>query len=173
MNELKFKSFNEPISSYTEIRAGGVTLGRRNILNRSILLVDDEPQTLDLLRLMLKRDGYDVYEAGGGEDALEMVKNLLPDLVLLDVMMPDIDGIQVCEGIRTDHRTADIPVVMLSARTHQTAVEKGILVGATRYLSKPISRADLLRHVREVLDGIPSIEMQSIRQNLVARGITG
>ncbi len=171
MIKLMFKSFHEPSSVHKEMSVGNNKLSRSNTLNRSILLVDDEPQTLDLLRLMLKRDGYDVYEADGGKAALEKVKNLQPDLVLLDVMMPDIDGIEVCEDIRADRETADIPVVMLSARTYQAAVEKGILAGATRYLAKPISRADLLRHVREVLDGVPSIEVQSIRRNLQARGI--
>jgi DNA-binding response OmpR family regulator len=146
--------------------------GRSNILNRSILLVDDESQTRDLLRLMLKRDGYDVYEAEDGYDALKQVKILVPDMVILDVMMPDIDGITVCERIRADEETAEIPVVMLSARTHLSAVEKGVLAGATRYLTKPIGRTELLRHVEEVLNGVPSPEVQLMRDQIVARGFT-
>ncbi|MCP5096456.1 MAG: response regulator [Chloroflexi bacterium] len=147
-------------------------LGRISMLTRSILLVDDEPQTRDLLRLMLKRDGYDVYEAEDGYDALDKVKKIIPDMVLLDVMMPDIDGITVCERIRADEETAEIPVVMLSARTHLSAVEKGVIAGATRYLTKPIGRPDLLRHVQEVLNGVPSPEVQMIKQQIVARGFS-
>lgn len=138
-------------------------------MTRSILLVDDEPQTRDLLRLMLKRDGYEVYDAEDGFDALKKVKQFKPDAILLDVMMPEIDGIEVCERIRADEQTADIPVIMLSARTHTEAVEIGIIAGATRYLSKPISRKDLLRHVSEVLDGVPSLEFQLMRQQLSTR----
>ena len=140
-------------------------------LSRSILIVDDEPQTRDLLRLMLKRDGYEVYEAEDGYDALEKVKTLLPDMVLLDVMMPDIDGITVCQKLRAEQATKNTPVLMLSARTHLAAVEKGIIAGATRYLTKPIGRTELLQHVSEVFAGIPSPEMQSIRQQLVGRGL--
>jgi DNA-binding response OmpR family regulator len=140
-------------------------------LTRSILLVDDEPQTRDLLRLMLKRDGYDVFEAENGYEALEKVKSIVPDLVLLDVMMPDIDGLTVCRRIRKDDALAAIPVVMLSARTHLEAVEKGILAGATRYLTKPIGRKELLQHIREVFDGVPSPDVQMIREQLIVRGV--
>ncbi len=140
-------------------------------MSRSILLVDDEPQTRDLLRLMLKRDGYEVFEAEDGYQALEKVKALVPDMVLLDVMMPDIDGLTVCREIRKDKILTAVPVLMLSARTHMEAVEKGILAGATRYLTKPIGRKELLRHIREVFDGVPSPEVQMIREQLMVRGI--
>jgi len=139
-------------------------------LSRSILVVDDEPQTRDLLRLMLKRDGYEVFEAEDGYDALEKVKALVPDMVLLDVMMPDIDGLTVCRRIRKDEMLSDLPVLMLSARTHLEAVEKGIMAGATRYLTKPIGRKELLQHISEVFDGIPSPEVQMIREQLMVRG---
>lgn len=141
-------------------------------MSRSILLVDDEPQTRDLLRLMLKRDGYDVFDAEDGFDALKKVKSLLPDMVLLDVMMPDIDGITVCKKIRSDETTANIPVVMLSARTHEEAVRRGIAAGATRYLTKPIGRESLLENVREVFEGIPSPEAQMIRRQLTTSSFT-
>ena len=140
-------------------------------MSRSILIVDDEPQTRDLLRLMLKRDGFEVFEAEDGYEALEKVKALVPDMVLLDVMMPDIDGLTVCRRIREDKMLAGMPVLMLSARTHLEAVEQGILAGATRYLAKPIGRKELLRHIREVFDGVPSPEVQMIREQLMVRGI--
>lgn len=140
-------------------------------MTRSILLVDDEPQTRDLLRLMLKRDGYDVFDAEDGFDALRKVKTHKPDAMILDVMMPELDGIEVCERIRADEdeTLAGLPIIMLSARTHTEAVEIGILAGATRYLAKPIGRKELLRHVSEVLDGIPSPEVQIMREQILAR----
>ena len=85
---------------------------------RSILLVDDEPQTRDLLRLMLKRDGYEVYDAEDGFDALEKVQIHKPDAIILDVMMPGMDGIEVCVRIRSDEALSETPIIMLSARTH-------------------------------------------------------
>lgn len=138
-------------------------------MTRSILLVDDEPQTRDLLRLMLKRDGYEVFDAEDGYDALKKVKKHHPDIVILDVMMPELDGIEVCERIRADEDVADIPVIMLSARTHTEAVEIGITAGATRYLAKPIGRQELLRHVSEVLAGILSPETELMREQIMAR----
>ena len=138
-------------------------------MTQSILLVDDEPQTRDLLRLMLKRDGYEVFDAEDGFDALEKVKLHKPDAILLDVMMPELDGIEVCTRIRADEQTAEIPVIMLSARTHMEAVEIGIMAGATRYLAKPIGRKDLLRNLYEVLEGIPSTEVQVMREQILAR----
>lgn len=141
------------------------------LLAVSILLVDDEPQTRDLLRLMLKRDGYEVIDAEDGHDALRKVREHIPTVVLLDVMMPAMDGLEVCETMKADETVKHIPVIMFSARTHQEAVEAGIAAGAVRYLTKPISRADLLRNVKEVLDGVPSPETLTIRRNLVSRNI--
>lgn len=141
-------------------------------MSRSILLVDDEEQTRDLLRLMLKRDGYEVFEAEDGYEALEKVKTLLPDLVLLDVMMPDIDGIAVCEQIRADAKTKSIPVVLLSAYANVDSMRRGILAGANRYLTKPIGRQSLLTNLREVFDGIVSPEVQHIRREYMTGQIS-
>lgn len=168
---IKQMNAHQGLANHREQTFSGISNGprRSTILSRSILLVDDEPQTRDLLRLMLKRDGYDVFEAEDGFDALKKVKALIPDMVLLDVMMPDIDGIAVCQKIRADQATSKIPVVMLSARTHMEAVKKGIIAGATRYLTKPIGRKELLQHVSEVFDGVPSAEAQLIREQFVGR----
>lgn len=120
-------------------------------MNLSILVVDDEPMTRDLLRLMLGRVGFEVIEAGDGLEALERVEEHRPDVMILDVMMPKLDGYGVCERLRAQKETADLPIIMLSAKTHLTAVEEGLRAGATRYLSKPISRTDLLQNLSEVL----------------------
>jgi DNA-binding response OmpR family regulator len=104
-----------------------------------------------LLRLMLVRAGYNVSEAEDGYDALEKVHLNQPDLVLLDVMMPGMDGFTVCEKLRNNQETSTMPVIMLSAKGDLDSINKGLRVGATKYLTKPISPDDLTRHVREVL----------------------
>ena len=136
-------------------------------MKQSVLIVDDEPMTRDLLRLMLERAGFDISEAEDGIDALEKIKESTPDAVILDVMMPHMDGITVCETLRREEATADLPIIMLSARTHMDAIEKGLRAGASRYLSKPVSRQDLIQNLREVIAGIPSPETQMLRERLI------
>ena len=125
-------------------------------MNPSILIVDDEPMTRNLLRLMLERAGFRILEAEDGLKALEAVAEHNPDMLILDVMMPNMDGVTVCETLRAEAETAALPVILLSARTSPDAVRQGMQAGADRYLSKPISREELIRHVREVLQGIRS-----------------
>jgi CheY-like chemotaxis protein len=117
----------------------------------SVLIVDDEPLTQDLLRLMLEPAGFRVTGAEHGLEALKKVQELKPDIMILDVMMPHMDGITVCKKIRSNPETADLPIVMLSGKTHLNAVEEGLQAGANRYLPKPMSRSDLIQNLREVL----------------------
>ena len=121
-------------------------------LTQSVLIVDDEPMARTLLRLMLVRAGFNVFEAEDGFDALEKVRKNQPDVVLLDVMMPGMDGFAVCEALRNEASTATLPIVMLSAKTDLESMNKGLRVGATKYLTKPISPEELTQHVREVLE---------------------
>lgn len=120
-------------------------------MNWSVLVVDDEPMTRDLLRMMLRPAGFEVFEAEDGLDALKKIKKCRPDIVVLDVMMPNLDGISTCQALREDPATATLPVIMLSAKTHFNAVEEGMRAGATKYLSKPVSRKDLIQHITEIL----------------------
>jgi DNA-binding response OmpR family regulator len=124
-------------------------------LTQSVLIVDDEPMARTLLRLMLVRAGFNVSEAEDGYDALEKVQASQPDIILLDVMMPGMDGFTVCEELRQRKETSGLPVIMLSAKTDLDSINKGLRVGATKYLTKPISPEDLTRHVKEVLDANP------------------
>ena len=117
----------------------------------SVLIVDDEPLTQDLLRLMLEPAGFRVTSAEHGLEALEKVQEEKPDIMLLDVMMPHMDGITVCKKIRSNPETADLPVIMLSGKTHLNAVEEGLEAGANRYLAKPTSRTDLIQNLHDVL----------------------
>lgn len=119
----------------------------------SVLIVDDEPMARTLLRLMLVRAGFNVSEAANGYDALDKVKMSCPDVVLLDVMMPGMDGFAVCESIRKQEDMVDLPIIMLSAKTDLESINKGLRAGATKYLTKPISPEDLTEHVQDALDG--------------------
>ena len=121
-------------------------------LHQSVLIVDDESMARTLLRLMLVRAGFNVSEAEDGYDALEKVRKNRPDIVLLDVMMPGMDGFAVCESLRSNPETLSLPIIMLSAKTDLDSINKGLRAGATVYLTKPISPEDLTRHVREVLE---------------------
>ena len=121
-------------------------------MSQSVLIVDDEPMARTLLRLMLVRAGFNVSEAENGFDALEKVKKNQPDLILLDVMMPGMDGFTVCETLRSENTTLTLPIIMLSAKTDIDSINRGLLVGATKYLTKPISPEELTKHVREALD---------------------
>lgn len=125
-------------------------------LTQSVLIVDDEPMARTLLRLMLVRAGFNVAEAEDGFDALAKIKDAPPDIVLLDVMMPGMDGFTVCERLRLEKETFSLPIIMLSAKTDLDSINKGLRVGATKYLTKPISPEDLTHHVREVLGVNPT-----------------
>lgn len=119
-------------------------------LIESVLIVDDEPMARTLLRLMLVRAGYDVSEAEDGYQALVKMRRQQPDIVILDVMMPGMDGFTVCENMRADEQLSRL-VIMLSAKTDVQSKRRGLEVGAAKYLTKPISPDDLTHHVRDVL----------------------
>ena len=116
-----------------------------------VLIVDDERKNRDLFEVLLSQDGYDLTTASSGEDALALVANALPDLVLLDVMMPGMDGYQVAVKLKADQRTMHIPVVMLSALTDRNSMMHGLSAGAAAYLAKPVDGAELRLQVRNLL----------------------
>ena len=117
-------------------------------MKQSVLVVDDEPQARSMLRLILVRAGFDVIEAKDGYEALDEVARQIPDLMLLDIMMPGIDGFSVCEQIRANEETSSLPIIVLSAKTDAESIKRGEEVGATRYLTKPVSPDDFTRHVK-------------------------
>lgn len=119
-------------------------------MSLKVLVVDDEEMTRNLLRLMLSRSQYTVLEAGGGYEALTMVKEHAPDLVILDLMMPDLDGFSVCERLRKQPDTAHTPIFILSARADHETVMRGLELGATKYLTKPVGYKELLAHIQDV-----------------------
>jgi putative two-component system response regulator len=115
---------------------------------QTILVVDDTPENLQLVHGLLK-DDYRVKVANRGEAALKIAATLpVPDLILLDIMMPEMDGYEVCKKLKADHITADIPVIFLTAKVEIEDEEKGFAVGAVDYITKPISPPILKARVR-------------------------
>jgi DNA-binding response OmpR family regulator len=123
-----------------------------------VLVVDDEPDVVLLCRVNLEFDGFRVLEAATGEAALASLAEELPDVVLLDVALPETDGWQVLEAIKSDPRTRDVPVVMLTGRTRERDQVRGWAAGAAEYVTKPFSPRSLTRVVRDVLDTPPADE---------------
>ena len=121
---------------------------------KTILIVDDEPTARTLLRLILVRAEYTVVEATDGYEALKKLGETAVDLVLLDVMMPGMDGIEVCQKIRAAEKTAVVPVLLLSAKTDVLSIRRGLSAGANQYLTKPIAPDLLLTHMKESLNGL-------------------
>jgi two-component system response regulator RpaA len=116
-----------------------------------ILLIDDEPDIRILTRMMLEKAGHDVVEAVDGEDGMKMLAKERPDLILLDVMMPGIKGWEVCEKIKKDRKTRDIPVVMFTIRGSEDSVRKSYASGADAHINKPFEIPELIDTVNKLL----------------------
>jgi CheY-like chemotaxis protein len=115
-----------------------------------VLAVDDDPVIQRLLQVNLEMEGYEVELAGDGEEALAKVREFAPAIVLLDIMMPKLDGWQVCAAMKEDPALASIPVVFLSARAQDADVQRGNDLGAAAYITKPFDPIDLLELVEEL-----------------------
>ncbi len=116
-----------------------------------ILIADDDPETLRLVSLMLQRQGYEIVTAANGNQALGMTRTELPDLIILDVMMPDLDGYEVARQIRKQTDTANIPILMFTAKSQVEDKVTGYESGADDYLTKPVHPAELQAHIRALL----------------------
>jgi DNA-binding response OmpR family regulator len=119
-------------------------------MKKKILVVDDEDDILNFLELVLSEKGYRVFIASGGQEALTRAQLEHPDLVLLDIMMPQMDGWEVLKLLRVDDETADIPVAMLSARTEARDRVQGLQEGAVDYICKPFSLSELLGKIESI-----------------------
>ena len=120
-----------------------------------VLLVDDDMDTLRLVGLMLQRQGYEVRAASNGKQALSMVQTDLPDLILLDIMMPDMDGYEVARQLRANLATSEIPIIMFTAKTQVDDKVAGFEAGADDYLTKPTQPRELFAHMKAVLARSP------------------
>ena len=117
----------------------------------SLLVVEDEQDLLEVLRFSLTREGFSVRTAENGEDAIRMVRQQRPDLMVLDLMLPTIDGLSVCRALRSQEQTRDVPVVMLTAKGEESDIVKGLEAGADDYVTKPFSPKVLLARINAVL----------------------
>ena len=120
--------------------------------DKKVMVVDDDAKTVELIRLYLDRDGYRVLTANNGLDALRLARDSCPDLIVLDLMLPDVDGFEVCRVLR---RESDVPIIMLTARTTDQDKLAGLDLGADDYVAKPFSPKELLARVRAVLRRLP------------------
>lgn len=116
-----------------------------------ILIADDEQNIVISLEFLMKREGFDVSIAQDGEEAINKIRAEMPDLVLLDVMMPKRNGFEVCQEVKADPALQSIRVLMLTAKGRDTDVAKGLGVGADSYMTKPFATQELVRTVRELL----------------------
>ena len=116
-----------------------------------ILVIDDEPYILRSLSYLLQREGYTVETATNGEQGLQRVRSLRPPLVFLDIMMPQMNGYEVCEQVKQDASLEDTYVIMLSAKGQQIDRERGLLGGADEYMTKPFSPREVAQRVRTIL----------------------
>jgi DNA-binding response OmpR family regulator len=119
---------------------------------KKVLVVDDDVKTVELVKLYLDRDGYQVLTAYNGVEALRLAREGHPDLVVLDLMLPDIDGLEVCRTLR---RESDVPIIMLTARTTDQDKLVGLDLGGDDYVTKPFSPKELMARVRAVLRRLP------------------
>ena len=117
-------------------------------MTRKVLVVDDDKKIVDLIRLYLEKDGFQVLAAHDGRSGLELARAADPDLIVLDLMLPHVDGLDVCQAVRAE---SDVPIIMLTARTTEADKLIGLEAGADDYLTKPFSPRELLARVRAVL----------------------
>ena len=117
-----------------------------------IVVIDDEPYALRAMSYLLTHEGYEVVTASNGEDGLERVRELRPPLVFLDIMMPRLDGHEVCQQIRADPALNDTYIVMLSAKGQQVDRERGLAEGANEYMTKPFSPREIVKRLAEIFN---------------------
>ena len=140
---------------------------------KTILVVDDDSDTLTLIGLTLQRRGFEVIKAQSGQQAINLLAHDRPDLVILDVMMPQMDGYEVCREIKADPRTADLPVIMLTAKAQTQSQLEGFRVGAIDYISKPVHPQDLVTRIQTVLERAQSAHQAGGARVIAVSGARG
>lgn len=119
---------------------------------KKIIIADDEHKILMSLEYSFKKNGYDVYIARDGTEVLDFLKNMIPDVILLDIMMPNLDGYSTLEIIKQDERLKDTKVLFLSAKNNPKDIEKGIEMGADAYVTKPYSIKKLIQQIEDMFE---------------------
>lgn len=124
-------------------------------MKHKILIVDDEPNIVLPLQFLMEQNSHRVSVASSGEEALEKIMQLKPDLILLDIMLPGIDGYEVCEIVRLNPEWKHTKIIFLTAKGRDMDIAKGLLLGADAYISKPFANAEVVEKVRELLESTP------------------
>jgi two-component system alkaline phosphatase synthesis response regulator PhoP/two-component system response regulator VicR len=127
-------------------------------MSKKILAVDDERHIVRLVQINLQKEGYEVVTAGNGREALEKVESEKPDLIVMDVMMPEMDGFEALEKLKANPETAQIPIIMLTAKAQDADVFSGWQKGADLYLTKPFNPSELLTFVKRIFANQTSTE---------------
>jgi DNA-binding response OmpR family regulator len=121
------------------------------IISKKILIVEDDPSFSRAINHIIQKEGYDVITASNGLTGLRMAKDDKPDLLILDVMLPGLDGFEICSRLRNEPQTAKLPIIMLSAKGQDADKTTGLKVGANEYLTKPVNRELLLEKMTSLL----------------------
>jgi two-component system phosphate regulon response regulator PhoB len=136
---------------------------------RKILVVDDEPDVADLVSYHLKAKGYEVTTENNSTDSIATARSLLPDLIILDIMMPDLNGIQLCRILRADPRLARVPIIFLTARTEEADRINGFETGCDDYICKPFSTKELVLRVQSVLRRVSNVGTADVKRLQIGR----
>jgi phosphate regulon transcriptional regulator PhoB len=128
---------------------------------KKILVVDDEKDIVELIEYNLKKEGFSVIQAYDGESAVALAKKQKPDLLILDLMLPRMNGIDVCKAIRGNPATADLPIIMLTAKADELDKVLGLEIGADDYITKPFSVKELVARVRSILRRMQDVEKKT------------
>jgi two-component system alkaline phosphatase synthesis response regulator PhoP len=121
-------------------------------MSKRVLIADDETNIVISLEFLMKREGFDVAVALDGEAALNAMTEQMPDLILLDVMLPKKDGFEICQQIRSNPDWQSVKIIMLTAKGRDTEIAKGLALGADAYMTKPFSIKELVAQIRQLLD---------------------
>jgi DNA-binding response OmpR family regulator len=136
---------------YGDVKQPCLSAWEGDVIRKNILIVEDEESLLKLVSIVLTSNGYEVEGAMNGQSALESVANFKPNLVLLDIMLPEIDGFEVCQRIKDNPATKDIPVIMLTAKKSREDMARGEQVGADWYITKPFKSGMIIETVQKFI----------------------
>jgi two-component system, OmpR family, alkaline phosphatase synthesis response regulator PhoP len=143
---------------------------KKLVKRERILVIEDESDIQDLLRYNLKKEGFEVEAASDGERGLDLARVKPFDLVILDLMLPGIDGLEVCRRLRSDPRTEQVPVIMVTSKGEESDVVVGLSIGADDYVTKPFSVKELLARVKVVLRRVRTDQPAKVEKRPIARG---
>ncbi len=118
---------------------------------RKILLVEDEPNVIELMTIFLTRKGYEIHNVIEGTEVFDKVREIRPDLIILDIMLPKLNGFEVCSRLKSDPSLKNIPVMILSALVQKSEIEMGVRMGADMYMTKPFHNAELISNIEKLL----------------------